>query len=197
MKRGWSFLITFVLVSLVAMPVMAEMFSYEDNDVKFTMKNAMNFVDEITGKWTFKNFSIPTHGNLWVEVNFWRGPTATPFVHVIYTGEYIRRNGNTRQYEVECSNWNGSEVEATNSTHAGPGINPPEKFRAITHCSVEVSDDNWVTPLPYGWGVAEVKASWNELKDTMSGSVKFTGGTPYNEIFTYTFPFQLIREILD
>jgi len=197
MKKMLGLLLVVGLVLALAMPARALMFSYEDNDVKFTMKNEMNFVDDVTGKWTFKSYSIPTHGNLWVEVNFWRGPTETPFVHVIYNGEYVRRNGNIRQYKLECSNWNGSEVEATNSTHAGPGINPPERFRAITHCSVEVSDDSWVTPLPYGWGVAEVKAGWNELKDTMSGSVKFTGGSPYNEIFTFTFPFQLIREVLD
>jgi hypothetical protein len=188
------------IVMLVTMtcwiqPVKAEMREYEDNQVKFTIKNTMSETNIGTGKWETKNHSIPTNGSLWVEVNYWRGPDETPFVHLIFDGEYIRRNGNLRQYRLECSNWSGTDVEATNSSHAGMGINPPEKFHAITHCSVTVSDDDWVTSLDYGWGIVEVKASWDEIKDTMNGSGKFLGGTPYNEIFTYTIPFQLIRII--
>ena len=129
----------------------AQVYCYSDESVNFTMRVEYSTYDT-HGNVVIKNLSIPIKGRTDFTVDVQSGVTFFTEGYDVY-GSY---------WSVTCSSTLGIGAVLTDN----PKV-PTERFHALLQC---YDQSNVII------GLLELKATYNESKDTWTGSGTYTGG---------------------
>jgi hypothetical protein len=89
--------------------------------------------------------------------------------------------------DIICQNYDATGIYSTTYTF-NPWKFSTEKFHSILSCRAEET----LTGNYIGQGILDVKAVWNEKRNTISATGKFTSGDYFAEIVNAVIPMQLV-----
>ena len=132
----------------------AQVYCYSDESVNFTMRIEYS-TDDIHGNVVIKNLSVPVHGRADFTVDVQSGMTFFVEGYDVYGSYWL----------MTCSSTLAIGAVYTNN----PKV-ITERFHVLLQC---YDQNNAII------GLLELKATYNESKDTWTGSGTYTGGQEY------------------